>query len=135
LLPLYPFSMSKSQSFLKLSHLYTISPPLSPISIKGVFFIDANASIRVDSWHLNLHFWWTSSHLLEWHHLYSLWDTTHKIFDLDTNWWDISPYVIAWVIHLIDLSSCWWGMHSSFDDHLKLKITCGTIILYGWYHV
>jgi hypothetical protein len=106
LLPLCPFSMSKPQSFPKLSYLYTISPPLSSISIKGVLLIDAKASIRVDSWHLNLHFLWTPSHMLEWHHLYSLWDTTHRIFDLDTNWWDTSPYVIAWVIHLINFSSC-----------------------------
>jgi hypothetical protein len=100
-----------------------------------VLLIDVKASIGVDGWHLNLHFLWTQSHMLEWHHLYSLWDTTHRIFDLDTNWWDTSPYVIVWVIHLIDLSSFWWGMHSSFDDHLKLRITYGTIILYGWYHV
>jgi hypothetical protein len=33
--------------------------------------------------------------MLEWHHLYSSWDTTHRIFDLDTHWWDTSPYVIA----------------------------------------
>jgi hypothetical protein len=59
--------------------------------------------------------------------LYSSWDTTHRIFDLNINWWDTSPYVIAWVIHLIKLSSCRWGMHSSLDDHLKLRITCGTI--------
>jgi hypothetical protein len=32
------------------------NPPLSSISIKGMLLIDAKASIRVDSWHLNLHF-------------------------------------------------------------------------------
>ena len=63
------------------------------------------------------------------------WDTTHKIFDLVINLCDTSPYVIAWVIHLIHLSSCRWGMHSSFDDHLKLRITCGTSVLHDWYHV
>jgi hypothetical protein len=36
---------------------------------------------------------------------------------------------------LINLSSCCWGMHSSLDDHLKLRITCGTTVLYDWYHV
>jgi hypothetical protein len=36
---------------------------------------------------------------------------------------------------LINLSSCRWGMHSSLDDHLKLRITCGTIFLHEWYHV
>ena len=39
----------------------------------------------------------------------SPWDTSCRIFDLDTNWWGTSPYVITWVIHLIILSSCMWG--------------------------
>jgi hypothetical protein len=26
----------------------------------------------------------------------SPWETLCRIFDLDTNWWDTSPYVIAW---------------------------------------
>ena len=43
------------------------------------------------------------------HHLYSSLDTTYTIFDLDTNRWGTSPYVIAWVIYLINLISCWWG--------------------------
>ena len=47
----------------------------------------------------------------------SPWDTSCRIFDLDTNWWGTSPYVIAWVIHLINLSSCWWG------NFLHLMIT------------
>jgi hypothetical protein len=34
-------------------------------------------------------------------HLYSSWDTTHRIFDLDTNLWDTSPYVIA-----VDICQC-----------------------------
>ena len=64
------------------------------------------------------------------------WDTTHKIFFyLEINLWDTSPYVIAWVIHLIHLSSCSWGMYSLFDDHLKLRITYGTIVLHDWYHM
>ena len=44
----------------------------------------------------------------------SSWDTSCRIFDLDTNWWGTSSYVIAWVIHLINLSSCMWGnfLHS-----------------------
>jgi hypothetical protein len=32
----------------------------------------------------------------------------HRIFDLDTNWWGSSPYVIACVIHL--------------RYHLKMKV-------------
>jgi hypothetical protein len=122
--------MSLSQSLPKLSYLCTISLLLSSIFIKGMLLIDAKAYIGVDDWHLNLHFWWTPPHTL-----YSSWDTTHRIFDLHTNWWDTSSYVIAWVIHLINLNSCRWGMHSSFDDHLKLRITCGTIVLHDWYHV
>jgi hypothetical protein len=49
------------------------------------------------------------------HHLYSSLDTMVRSCDLDTNWWGTSPYVIAYVIHLIISSSCIWGMHSSFD--------------------
>ena len=49
LLPLCPCpcttSTSLSQSFPKLSYLYTISPPLSSISIKGVLLIDAKVCI------------------------------------------------------------------------------------------
>jgi hypothetical protein len=39
----------------------------------------------------------------------SPWDHSCRIFDLDTNQWGTSPCVIAWVIHLIDLSFCMWG--------------------------
>jgi hypothetical protein len=53
----------------------------------------------------------------------SPWETLCRIFDLDTNWWGTSPYVIAWVIHLIILSSCMWGnfLHwwsLKVEDHL-----------------
>ena len=135
-----PTSTSLSQSLPKLSYLCTISPPLSLIFIKGVLLIDAKVCI----WGRWLRL---ESCIFYGHHLIvgmtplvdttckTSWDTTHRIFDLDTNWWETSPYVIAWVIHLINLSSCRWGMHSSFDDHLKLRITCGTIVLHDWYHV
>ena len=69
----------------------------------------------VDAW--ILHFLWTS--LDYWNDTTcSPWDTSCRILGLDTNWWETSPYVIAWVIYLINLSSCRWGMHSSFDNHL-----------------
>ena len=45
----------------KLSYLYTISLPLSLISIKGMRPIDAKACIRVDGWHLNLVFFMDST--------------------------------------------------------------------------
>jgi hypothetical protein len=107
---------------------------LSSISIKDVLLIDAKASIGVDIWHLNLHFWWTTPHC--WNDITCIaLEIPHRIFDLDTNLWGTSPYFIAWVIHLIDLSSCRWGMHSSLDDHLKLRITCGTIVLHDGYHL
>jgi hypothetical protein len=85
------------------------SPPLSSISIKSVHLIDTKDCIGVDGWHLNLAFLWTLPNILEWYHLYCSWDIIYRIFDLDTNRWDTSPYVIAWVIHLINLSSCLWG--------------------------
>jgi hypothetical protein len=111
---------------------------LSPFVIKfhkRCVSLDTKGCIRVDGWHLNLAIFMDITWLLEWHHLYSSWDTTHRIFDLDTKWRDTSPYVIAWVIHLKNLISYRWGMHSSFDDHLKLRVTCGTIVLHDWYHV
>ena len=122
----------------KLSYLCIISPPLSSISIKGMLLIDAKVCI----WGRWLRL---ESYIFYGHHLIvgmtslvdtiyrASWDTTHRIFDLDTNLWDTSPYAIAWVIHLIHLSFCRWGKHSSFDDHLKLRITCGTIVLHDWY--
>ena len=45
LLPLCPTSTFLFQSLPKLSYLCTISPPLSSISIKGVFLIDAKVCI------------------------------------------------------------------------------------------
>ena len=132
----------------RLSYLCTISPPLSSISIKGVLLIDAKACFWIDGWGLYLAFFMDITWLLEWHHLKiplltcttcilcrAFWDTTHRIFDLDINLCDTSPYVQACVILLIILSSCVLGMYSSLEDHSKLRITCGTNILYEWYHV
>jgi hypothetical protein len=94
----------------KLSYLCTnLSPFVINFYKKGVHLIDTNDYIRVDGWHLNLAFLWTLLNMLEWHHLYNSWDTTYRIFDLDTNWLGTSTYIIAWVIHLINLSSCMWG--------------------------
>ena len=44
----YPTFTSLSQSLLKLSYLYAISPPLSSIPIKGVLLIDAKVCIWID---------------------------------------------------------------------------------------
>ena len=143
-----PTSTSLSQSFPKLSYLCIISSPLSSIYINGVLLIDAKVCIwgrwlRLESCifyghHLIVGMTPLVDTTCNLYHLYlcrASWDTTHRIFDLDINLCDTSPYVISWVIHLIHLSSCRWGMHSLFDDHLKLRITCRTIILHDWYHV
>jgi hypothetical protein len=66
-------------------------------------------------------------------------------FDLDTNWWGTSPYVTAWVIHLIILSSCMWGnmlhlmvtyswgsfVEPPFDvlDTICMNTTCNNVII------
>jgi hypothetical protein len=128
-------SMSMSMSNLYFLSLYNLFPFVINFHKRcaSYWYKRISSGQMVDTW--ILHFWWTPPHMLEWHHLYSSWDASCRIFDLDTNQWDTSPYVIAWVIHLINLSSCRWGMHSSFDDHLKLRITCGTIVLHDWYHV
>ena len=123
---------------LPMMHLHIFvptSPPLSSISIKRC------ASYWYKGWHWGRWLTFESCifyghhHMLEWHHLHSSWDTLYRMFDLDTNRWDTSPYVIAWVIHLIILSSCMWGNFSSLDDHLKLRITCGTTIWCARYHL
>ena len=100
-------------------HIFvSTSPPLSSISIKDVILIDTKDSIGVDGWYLNLVFFMDTTTYVGMTPLVALEIPHVGSFDLDTNWWDTSPYVIAWVIHLINLSSCRWGMHSSFDDHL-----------------
>ena len=105
-LPLCPFSMSNFYFSTWCIYISLNFSPLSSISIKGVLLIDAKDWIWVDGWHLNLHFY-GHYHMLEWHHV-SPWDHPCRIFDLDTNRWGTSPYVIAWVIQLINLNSCIW---------------------------
>ena len=46
------------------------------------------------------HMWWNDTAC-------NPWDTSCRIFDLDTNWWGTSPYVNA--SFLISLSLCIWG--------------------------
>jgi hypothetical protein len=103
LLPLCPSPCPNPTS---LNIFVLISPPLSLIAIKGMPLLIQRVALR-GRW-LTLKYCIFDGHfqMLEWHHLYSSWDTTHRIVELDTNWWDTSPYVIAWVIHLINLSSC-----------------------------
>ena len=109
--PLYlcpcPTSTSLSQSFPKLSYLCTISPPLSSISIKGMLLIDAKICIwgrwlRLESCIFDGHQLIVGMtplvELLEIPHIGSL--TLIPICGTPP------LYVIAWVIHLINLSSC-----------------------------
>ena len=101
LLPLCPSSMSKSPIVISLSQ----SLPFVINFHKRCASLDTKGCIWVDGWHLNLAFFMDTSKY--WNDtICSPWDTSCKIFDLDTNRWDTSPYVIAWVIHLINLSSC-----------------------------
>ena len=77
-------------------------------------------------WYKGLHWsrWLTLESCIFYGQHHICWnDTSCRIFDLDTNWWGTSPYVIAWVIHLINLSSCcegtcftWWS--HKVEDHL-----------------
>jgi hypothetical protein len=81
-------------------HIFVPSfPPLSLISIKGVLLIDAKDCTRGRWLTLESCIFYGHHHkYLEWHS-YRPWDHSCRIFDLDTNWWGTSPYVIAWVIH------------------------------------
>ena len=109
-------SLSMSMSMSNLYFFVSISPKAF-ISLYNLFSFVINFHKRFGSyWCKRLHWgrwlmlesciFMDITWLLEWHHLYSSWDTTYRIFDLDTNLWDTSPYVIAWVIHLLNLSSC-----------------------------
>ena len=64
------------------------------------------------NWYKGLHWgrWLTLESCIFYGQHHICWnDTSCRIIDLDTNWWGTSPYVIAWVIHLINFSSCLWG--------------------------
>ena len=118
-------SLSMSNFYFSPMHLHIFaptSPPLSSISIKGVLLIDTKNCIGLDGWYLNLAFFMDTSKY--WNDTTSSpWDTSCRIFDFDTNRWGTSPYVISWVIHLINLRSCmwrnflhWWSL--KVEDHL-----------------
>ena len=78
---------------------------------------DTKDCIGVDGWHLNLAFFMDTTTYVGMTPLVTLEIPYLGSFDLDTNLWDTSPYVIAWVIQLISLSSCRWG------NFLHLMIT------------
>ena len=117
-----PISPPFNQAFIS---LYNLSPFVINFHKRYASYWCKGILFGVDGW--DLHFWWT---LLEYRN-----DTTSRYhLELVTCITCILSFY-AWVIHFMHLSSCRWGMHSSFDDHLKLRITCGTIVLHDWYHV
>ena len=121
---------------LPMMHLHIFvptSPPLSSISIKDVFLNDTKDCIGVDGWYLNLAFFMDTSKY--WNDTTSSpWDTSCRIFDFDTNRWGTSPYVsMGHPFDKLELLSV--RELSSLDDHLKLRITCGTNIWCTRYHL
>ena len=97
LLPLCPLSIVHVQILLLCLFFVSISPPLSSISIKGMPLLIQRVALR-DRW-LTLESSFFMYTTICWD------DTTIALeitrvgsFDLDTNWWGASPYVIAWVI-------------------------------------
>jgi hypothetical protein len=93
-------------------HLHTFvptSPPLSSISIKDVLLIDIKDYIGVDGWHLNLVFFMDTTTYVRMTPLVALKIPHVGSLTLVPIGGGISPYVITWVIHLINLSSCLWG--------------------------
>ena len=109
-----------------------ISPPLSSISIKGMWYqlksLDTNwKSVQLivtkdctwGRWlRLNLCIFDGHNHMC-WNGIICIaLEIPHRIFDLDIFWWGASPYVIAWVIHLSILLV---RELSLLDDHLKLR--------------
>jgi hypothetical protein len=94
--------------------------PMSFISLSNLSSFVINFHKRCAShWYKGVHWgrWLTLESCIFYghHHIWwnditcSPWNTSCRIFDLDTNWWGTSPYIIAWVIHSINLSSCVWG--------------------------
>jgi hypothetical protein len=109
------------------------SPPLSSISIKGVLLIDTKDCIGVDGWYLNLAFFYGHHHIWWNDTTYSPWDTSCRIFDLDTNRWGTSPYSMGHPLDTLEL--LYMRELASLDNHLKLRITCGTTIWCARNHV
>ena len=116
------FNVAPSLS-MSMSNLYffvSISPKAF-ISLYNLFSFVINFHKRCASyWYKGLHWgrWLTFESCIFYGQHHICWnDTSCRIFDLDTNWWGTSPYVIAWVIHLINLSSC------LFENLLYLMIT------------
>ena len=89
-------------------------------------------------WYKGLHWGrWLTLESCIFYGQHNIWwnDTSCRIFDLDTNWWGTSPYVNAWVILLDKLEPLYVRGLFSLDDHLKLRITCGTTIWCARYHL
>ena len=103
------------------------SPPLSSISIKGVHLIDTKDCIGADGWYLNLAFLWTILNMLEWHQLIAL-EIPH-VGSLTLIPTGRAPPLYHSMGHPLDkLELLYVRELSSFDDHLKLRSTCGTTI-------
>ena len=138
--PFFNVAPSLSMSnfyFFPIMHLHIFvptSPPLSSISIKGVHLIDTKDCIGADGWYLNLTFLWTILIMLEWHQLIAL-EIPH-VGSLTLIPTGRAPPLYHSMGHPLDkLELLLVRELSSLDDHLKLRITCGTTIWYDRYHM
>jgi hypothetical protein len=85
----------------KLSYLCPTSTPLSSISIKRCSSqLIQRLVFGVDGWDLNIAFLMDITTYVGMTNFMVALKIPHRIFDLDTNRWGSSPYVIACVIHL-----------------------------------
>ena len=110
------------------------SPPLSSISIKDVLLIDTKDSIGVDGWYLNLVFFMDTTTYVGMTPLVAL-EIPH-VRSLTLIPIGGAPPLCHNMGHPLDkLELLLVRELSALDDHLKLRITCGTTILYDWYHV
>jgi hypothetical protein len=132
LLPLRPCPTSTSPH--DAFHIFVLtSSPLSSIFIKGMLHIDTKDCIVVVGWHLNLVFFMDTS---------TCWNDTTIALEI--------PHVGSLTLipiggsaplchstgHPLDrLKLLYVRKLSSLDDHLKLRITCGTTIWCARYHL
>ena len=136
LFPLCPLSMSNFYfSPWCISYLCSNFSPFVINFHKRFASFDTKDCIGVDDSHLNLAFFYGQHHKCWNDNTCSPWDTSCRIF---WPWYQLVGHLPLYhsMGHPIDkLELLYVRELASLDDHLKLRITCGTAILYEWYHV
>ena len=135
LLPLcpcpYPNNYLSPKAFIS---LYQYFPPLSSISIKGMPLLIQRVALGVDGWHLNLAFFMDTTTYIG---ITLLWPLRSLMKDL-WPWYQLVGHLPLChsMGHPLDkLELLFVRELALLDDHLKLRITCGTTIWCARYHL